>query len=372
MMKRAAALFLLAFLGFTAPVHAQSGCTAPAMVCVAAGQVFPISSFETTASAVLIAPGLLVTNRHAVADNRHAQVFLPDKSQILADVVPTRYGGDLILLRAPDFGAFGPIGIATAGTDDALYTIGADIGRGRIRVYRPGRIVLAPSPGKPLARLHHTAPSQPGNSGGALVNGDGKLVAIVTSGGAGRYEAVPASEIAKLQALSGPEHLMESDRIGVAVKKCAEAMDRANATNQRLGESHVDFLMAQCTTSNNRQNMDLAGQTLGRQRYFEQSVTMFERALDQDPNAINSRLALAITLHLARRYEDEVVHLKRLIEVIPGDPQVLRLAIQAGKWSGDEAFAEYAFALLEAHHPALAGRAKQFMNLPPPPAPAPQ
>ena len=369
-MRATAVLLCVAAIvaGFAHPLHGQSACTASKVLCALTERVYPISSFEDVASAVLIEPGLLVTNRHAVADNRRAQVSVSGGFQILADVVPTSYLGDLILLRAPELTMAGKFEIAEATPTDALHTIGADVGRGQVRVYASGRVIFLPAKGKPLARLHHTAISQPGNSGGALVNGSGQLVAIVTSGGDGRFEAVPASEIATLRQLSGPKHLFESDRIGQAYKKCVEALDAVSSTRQRLDDSHVSFLVKQCGDSENRQMIDLAGQTLGSQRHFDQSALMFERALTQDPNAINSRLSLAITLHMARRYADEIPHLKQLIEVLQTDTQVLRLAIQAGKWGGNDAFAETAFTLLKAHHPSLAARAKRFMEMPPPPA----
>ena len=359
----AAALILA---GLLSEARAQINCTAPEAVCAVAARVFPISSFDPMSSSVLIEPGLLVTNRHVIADSRHAEVYLEDGSRILADVVPSAYDGDLILLRAPSLSSEGRIKIAAATAADQLFTVGADVNRARIRVYAPGHVVLFPATGKPLARLHHTALSQPGNSGGALVNSEGKLVGIVTSGGEGRFEAIPATEIARLKAQSGDEHRLKSDRIGLAYKKCTEALDAANASNQRLAPSHITFMAEQCTSSDNRQLMDLAGQVFGRQRQFDQAIALFERALDQDPNAINSIVAMAITLHLARRYEDEISHLRRLLDIAPADAQILRLAIQAGTWGGDKELAEQAFGLLVEHHPRTAPAARGFMDRPPP------
>ena len=374
--------FLAAFMLVLAasppqPAAAEAACKAPEAVCDQAGRVFRISSFDPVASAVLIEPGLLVTNRHAIANNQRAQVFLPSGSQgggqVLADVVPTSYPGDLILLRAPGLKdapglkETGPVATAKAGAGEPLYAIGADVGRGAIRVYKPGRQVLAPAPGKPLARLHHDAFSQPGNSGGALVNAKGQLVAVIASGGEGRNEAIPASEIAKLKAASGPDHRIASMATGEAYRKCSEALDAARAARRGLKPKHVSFIKDQCVATNNRQLWDLAGQVFGRQRLFDDAVSMFTRALDQDPNALNSLVSMAITLHLAGRYADEVKPLKRLVDILPADAEVLRLGVQAGTWGGDKALAEKSLKLLQQHHPRLAPLARDFIEKNPTP-----
>lgn len=370
-----AAFMLVLAASLPGPAAAEPACKAPEAVCAQAGRVFRIASFDPVASAVLIEPGLLVTNRHAIADNQRAQVFTPSGSpgegpgegQVLADVVPTVYPGDLILLRAPGLKETEPMAMAKAGAGEPLYAIGADVGRGAIRVYKPGRQVLAPAPGKPLARLHHDAFSQPGNSGGALVNAKGRLVAIIASGGEGRNEAIPASEIAKLKAASGAEHKIASTATGEAYRKCSEALDTAQGARRRLQPKQVSFIKDQCVATNNRQLWDLAGQVFGRQRLFDDSVEMFARALDQDPNALNSLVSMAITLHLAGRYADEVKPLKRLVDILPTDAEVLRLGVQAGTWGGDKALAEKSLKLLEQHHPRLAPLARDFIEKNPTP-----
>jgi len=108
--------------------------------------------------------------------------------------------------------------------------------------------------------------------------------------------------------------------------------------------------------------MDLAGQVLGRARRFDESRSIFLKSLDQDPNALNARIALVVTLHLARRYADELPYLRALIDDLPADLEVLRLAIHAGKFGGDRALAERALALLQRYHPNVAPAAKRFLE----------
>ena len=62
------ALLVLALLTPGRPAEGKTPCHAPDAVCAAASRVFRIASFDPLASAVLIEQGMLVTNRHAVAE----------------------------------------------------------------------------------------------------------------------------------------------------------------------------------------------------------------------------------------------------------------------------------------------------------------
>ena len=358
---------LLGLLAGGAAAKAEEDrCQAPEPVCAARGRVFRIASFDPVASAVLIGPGLLVTNRHVVADLPWADVFPPGGPVMRAQVVATDYPGDLVLLRAEGLNGGPALEMAPADAGAEVYAVGVDVGRERVRVYAPGRIILPPAKGKPLARLHHSAQSQPGNSGGALVDGAGRLVGIVTSGGEGRHEAIGATQLAVLRARSGPRYADASRALGVHYRKCIEALEQA-----RRGPAEAalgDAIAESCVASGNRQLFDLAGQFFGRARRVDDSVAMFERALEQDPNAINSRLGLAVMLDFSRRYGAAVPHLAWLLGVVPADRRILRLAVQVGKWGGNADLAQRALALLEKHHPDLAPRARDFLadDRPPP------
>mgnify|MGYP001300870428 CR=1 FL=1 len=171
---------------------AKAVCAAPAPVCAAKAGVFAIQSFHPTASATRIGPNLLVTNRHVVVNQATAHVMAPNGARLNATVVPSSYPGDLILLRVPDLPP-GPIlaPIQTPTAKTTLHAIGYDVGRQEIRIYAPGQIIAIPPTDATLARVHHDAPSQPGNSGGALVNAEGHLLAIVAAGGVAVMTAFP-------------------------------------------------------------------------------------------------------------------------------------------------------------------------------------
>jgi hypothetical protein len=332
------------------PARSQDACTAPEAVCAARDAVFAISSpFDPLASAVLVAPGVLATNRHVVADETRIEVLTKGGGAIAGEVVPTGYAGDLVLVRVPGLeGA--PLPLADA-ADGPLYAVGADQAGGAIRVHSPGHVLALPADGKPLARLHHAADSQPGNSGGALVDGNGRLVGIVTAGGEGRHDAIPVSRLAALEAASGPSHAAASAALGRAYRVCIESLERGA----------LDALAEACGASGNRQLLDLAGRALGEAGRHAPSAQLFRDALEIDPNSVNSMIGLAVTLHLAESWDEEVAVLRDLIERSPADFQVLRMSVQAGKFAGDETLIERALAFIGQHHPDALDAANDFL-----------
>ena len=108
------------------------------------------------------------------------------------------------------------------------------------------------------------------------------------SGGAGRFEAVPASQIATLKEMSGPAHEAKSKSLGRNVRECTLMLEKARRLGDKLPEKIAGEVMASCGASENRQLFDLAGQLFGRQRKFDDAIKFFERSLEKDPNAIFS------------------------------------------------------------------------------------
>lgn len=366
MMQRLVLSLVAAVLVWSLPIGGAGAqvraptCSAPAPVCAARQHVFRVASFDPVGSAVLIGPGRLVTNRHVVADRTEVKVFDADGRPLDGTVIPTDYPGDLVLLnvaglKPPPFAAW-----AAAGKTSRLFTIGADTNSHRVLVYPPGRTLALPAPDKPLARLHHSAASQPGNSGGALVDEHGRLVAIITSGGDGFNEAIPAAELSKLVARSGPAFEAADRKIGLAYRECTIGLETLNAGRRGRVPPDVKVISAICQASGNRQLFDLAAQALGWVRQFDASAALFERALDQDPNAINSRIGLIVTLNFARRHALAIPHIQGLMTAYPGNMRFLNLAVQAGRLSGDSAFTIQALDLIDKHHPELSPRYRRF------------
>src|SRR5690606_6790750 len=171
---------------------------------------------------------------------------------------------------------------------------------------------------------------------------------------------------------SGPEFEAESMVIGEANRRCAETLEDQGPAPGFMADEVATTIAKACGASRNRQFFDMAAQALGRARRVDLSVAMSEAAIARDPGAINSRLILVTTLHIAGRYVDELPHLRFLMDAIPADPAVARYAIQAGKWGGDEELAQLALALVKQHNPAQADAAERFLasDAPPPKAPA--
>ncbi len=362
--------FLILLLALPLPGLAEDACRQSAKVCDARSAVFRISAFDPVGSAVRIGDDLLVTSRHVVADRETVDLYLPDGGKLTARVLPTAYKGDIILLLAEGLAEGLVLKPAATRQGARLHTVGADISRRRIRAYRAGKVRFVPAEGKPLARLHHTAYTQQGNSGGALVNEFGELVGVAASGGEGRFEAIPVSAIKLLLDERGRADRSASQETGTAVKVCTLNIERHYSTRRALSDQDAKALATSCRRTGNRQYFDLAGQILSQRRRLEPALELFEASVDQDPNAINSRLNLVIAYHIARRYEDELPHLKWLMQHAGDDLQVLRFAIQAGVWTGNIELAETALAKLKGINPNAAPAAERFMKSPPPRPPA--
>lgn len=361
---------LMLVLGFAAAVssaddgYAQS-CNAPAPVCAAAENVVAIAGFEPIGSAVVLGDGILVTNRHMVADEQAVIIALPDGARVEAKVIPTDYAGDLILLKTDELNDIAPLLVSQPALNSILYVIGFDLGREGIRVYNPGRMIVDLA-GTPLARVHMDAPALPGNSGGAVVDAQGKLVGIVASGGEGRNEAVPASEIERVKKVSGPNFTEASSKLGIAYRKCVDVLNEITTVRGPLPDVLATSLLENCLASNNRQLMDLAGQSFGQRRDIENSLKLLQASYAQDPNAPNTVVSLAITYHLAQRWADEIPILKHGLGILPDDVQLLRLALQAGIWGDDQTLADFAMERIETILPQMAPAARRFYDDPPP------
>lgn len=361
-------LFLAAWalVADAGPAVAAADCKQPEKVCDAREAVFRISAFDPVGSAVRIGPKRLITSRHIVADRNTVDLFLADGTKLSAKVLPSDYAGDAIMLMAEDLpdGPYLATGSVQKGA--AVFTIGADVSKRRIRAYAPGKVQLLPAKDKPLSRIHHSAYTQQGNSGGALVNDDGHLVGIVASGGEGRFEAVPATAIAALQTEADDEAALKGAEIGTAIKICTLNLEQLYGQRGPMADEDAKALATSCKRTGNRQYYDLAGQTLSQRRRVSEALDLFEASVAQDPHAVNSRLNLVITYHIARQYERELPHLQWLMEHAGDNLQVLRFAIQVGVWTGDKALAERALAKLKEVNPNAAPAAERFMKSPPP------
>lgn len=138
-------------------------------------------------SGVIIADdGLVVTNHHVIEDADEIMVVLNDRREFRAEVVGADAAADLALLRieAPASLPALPMGSSdTLEVGDLVLAIGNPFGIGQTVT---SGIVSAlsrtgPGVGSDLSFIQTDAAVNPGNSGGALVTIDGRLVGVNTA-----------------------------------------------------------------------------------------------------------------------------------------------------------------------------------------------
>ncbi len=341
-------------------------CPYPEAVCQMRQAVFPISSFDPLGSATRIGPNLLVTNRHVVGDRPDALVFTPD-GPLEGRIVASAFQGDLALIEVgglPAEGRIAPLDGDGTSTGDT-FAIGADIARQEVRVFDPGPLIAPPAEGAELGRIHVEAFMQPGVSGGALVDTEGRLIGISVGGGEGRFEAIPKEHVRTLLALRDDALAQAvTERLGAALAACAGAMEAIGP--RAASPDDLRALADTCSATRNPGQLLEAGRILAMAGDFEGAIALHGQAVAQVPNSVNARVSLLVSLQLAARFGEMTDHARRVMQLAPGDPQILRFAIQSGVWGNEPGLAETAYqALLEAD-PMQAQAARRFIDNAPP------
>lgn len=353
-----------------ASVTGAPDCPYAAAVCRTRQAVFPVQSFDPLASAVRIGKTLLVTSRHVVADRSEATVFTPG-GPLQGKVVPSAYRGDLALIEVEGLPEDGLVlkPDTDADLNAVLYAVGADVAQRQIRVFQPGAMLLPPDPAADLGRLQVTSFMQPGVSGGALVDADGRLAGIAAGGGEGRFEALPVREVRDLlQGRSASDAARVQGELGKALADCETTLEAiASAEAGQAAAKLIEKLRAACMSAENEGLYLDAGRTLAMAGLFDDAVILHRAAVDQVPHSLNARLSLLVSLQLAGRFKAMLPHAEFILKALPDDPQALRLAIQAGVRGGRPDLAERAYALMEKVDPRQAATARHFIDAPPPP-----
>ena len=141
---------------------------------------------EQEGSGFTVAPDIVVTNAHVVAGEGRTQVLRPsDGDRVPAFVAVFDPDRDLAVLRVPDLGLPAlPIGSATVGTTGAVF--GHPRGQDAIEVSPAVIRQQVEAAGRDLYDSHPTrrqvfilaADLEPGDSGGGLVDGGGRVVGV--------------------------------------------------------------------------------------------------------------------------------------------------------------------------------------------------
>ncbi|MFL2541260.1 MAG: trypsin-like peptidase domain-containing protein [Candidatus Latescibacterota bacterium] len=349
------------FLSMGTPGLAADFCAVEKQVCAFSKFVFKLEIGGRIGSAVYVGPKIVATNRHIVLGDDLARISDENGHSYLARVIPNDQREDLVLLEAVDLDR-GPLPWRSqaASRGETVYIIGYDQTANSIKVFPRGTVILPPIANKPLSRIQHVVKAATGSSGAALVAADGLLIGIATSGDDLRGDAIPVGRVGHLDARSSEQHRVVHRAIGSDYQTCLEILRRMPKRRARLARRAVDYLVRTCSKTQNTHLLNDVGQVLGRAGHMNAGKNIFSQALELDPYALNNRIGLVVTLFLSGGTEETIPHLKWLVELLPRDKKVLRLAVQAGRRGGHIKFARDALQKLEDLDPALAVPLRQY------------
>ena len=342
---------------------AAEKCDGPEAVCRFAPYVMKLEGNRREANAVYLGIGLAATNRHVVLGRPEFIVKTGDGRTFGAKVKPSGYKGDLALLAVEglDLGG-GPVLAESLTSGTGLFLLAHKPNVVRPRIYPPGEVLLPPAVGYDLSRLQHNARGGEASEGGAILTRDGRLAGIATVGHGTRGEAIPAAQIRALLELSKGEATQTTPDLRDAYIRCMDAQRRMPVRRARLARRAVTYLSEHCTRTQNGQLIESAARILGRAGHLTEARDLFSVVLDMDPHALGARQGLVVLLLLGSGHEEAIPHLKWLFDILPRELEILRLSIQAGKYAGDVAFAEAAYARLKQLNPALALPMRRFLD----------
>ena len=352
--------------------NVSSNCVAPAPVCAWLKNTVGIKTPNMIASGTMIAPHLILTNRHVVEDHDLIMVRTTSGDIMRARPVPHDVPVDLVILRLEDAEETKVMPKAltldmATGTKQILRVVAFDQGRHQTRAYDPSSYAVFPNLGaNPRARIHSDAKALPGNSGGAVVDEAGKLVGILAAGDGDISEIIPISHLPALLKSSsneaGRDHAEAFFAQGKAIRDCADLLYDARLVLRDPSADLQQTLEVACLAAKNKMLFDQAGQKYGQWWMFAKSEMFLLKSLSLDPNSPNTLMSLAVTYHLNREMEKEKPILARYLDINPQNSQALRLAVQVAGFLKDKAFAERALGLMAMHNPAAVPMAQSFID----------
>ena len=352
--------------------NVSNNCGAPAPVCAWLQNTVGIKTPNMIASGTMIAPNLILTNRHVVEDHDLIMVRTTSGDIMRARPVPHDVPVDLVILRLEDAEETKVMPNAltldmATGTKQILRVVAFDQGRHQTRAYDPSSYAVFPNLGaNPRARIHSDAKALPGNSGGAVVNEAGKLFGILAAGDGDISEIIPISHLPALLKSSsneaGRDHAETFFAQGKAIRDCADLLYDARLVVREPSADLQQTLEVACLAAKNKMLFDQAGQKYGQWWMFAKSEMFLLKSLSLDPNSPNTLMSLAVTYHLNREMEKEKPILARYLDINPQNSQALRLAVQVAGFLKDKAFAERALGLMTMHNPASVPMAQSYID----------
>ena len=359
-------IYIIVFFTFIVPINAYSvskKCNNIKKICNVLDKVVGIKTPMMIASGTIINDNLIITNRHVVEDHKQFIIKFNDGKIKKAFPLAHNFPADLALLtlnkelEVPNELFF------SNKIKGLINVVAFDQGRNSNRIYDKGKIISFSDILKyPQGRIHTTAKSLPGNSGGVAVDEDGNFVGILASGDGNINEIIPIVLINDVLKNTNEIYKDRFLKIGKYIRLCADNLDISFNTNKNLDEKITKNIDNYCWKSNNKQLIDQAGQTFGRLGDLKRSTKFLEKSVKLDPMSPNSLLSLAITYHIDRKIEKERPLIKRLLTLTPENPQVLRLGVQVAGILKDKEMSANVLDLMSVYNKDALPLAKKFID----------
>jgi len=164
-------------------------------------------------SGFAVGPGLIATNAHVVAGEQSTKVLMPNGQSLAATVVLFDANRDLALLSVPRYNQ-APLPVADPDIGETGAIFGHPDGQDPLRIQPASvrrRIVALGRDlyGRNLTRrdvLILASKLRPGDSGGALVDADGKVIGVAFAIAPDQSDTAYALHTAELKAVLGQPH----------------------------------------------------------------------------------------------------------------------------------------------------------------------
>ena len=355
-------IFLFLFIHQFSSVVA-SNCDEDVAICSWTEKVSIVKTQNITASAVKLSDKFYVTNKHVVEDNLFVTLFDINGSFLKANVLQNNHPADLVILSVDNKNNHNQsINLYEVTRNyNGLRSVAFGIGRQTIRIFPLGNLISLPSKKYKQARIHSTIKNLPGISGGALINKKGQLVGILTSGSGNYNEAIPVNILNEVIELTTREKNSYDERYK-NIRRCAQAIEIMNNNFNQFSQFDLTNAENNCNSANLKTFYDMLGQIYGNYGDFKKSLLFLKKSSKLDPNSPTSLISLAVAYQFNKDFQNHAKVLKRLINLIPQDVLVLRMAIQSSAFSNDIDFARKSLILMKKYNKRAFSQAYNFLK----------
>ena len=316
------------------------------------------------ASGTLIDNNFIITNRHVAEDHPHVMVRFFNGEIRKAYPLPNNYPVDLTILSLNKTLIPKKINFPISSKPPLkLKVVRFDQGRRKSRIYKQGKVIHFPDLNKfPFSRIHTNAQSLPGNSGGAVIDERFEIIGFLASGDGNYNEVVPIQTVTNVIQKTDINVKEEFIDWGRNIRICADTLEFSYKFQKKPPQNLINKIEKFCYLSKNKQLFDQVGQTFGRWGLFDKSILFLKKSLNLDPYSPNTLLSLAISFHIKRDIKSEEPIILKLLNLIPEDPQVLRLGVQVAGYLKNKKLGKNVLKLMKTHNPAAHPLAENYLK----------